>query len=137
MTQQGEKYHRSNQRTKLYLRMPNSLLNSSILAIYGLWKSSEIVLLTNVTNRSQIYIIQLFKNAVRLLLDNFRVVGFLLFGRIRMDSSHFYLRFDSILIRQQFILKVLLKSEVLTKRTEQLSADRRNVAYTIKYNLYL
>jgi hypothetical protein len=47
VTQQGEKYHRSNRRTKLYLRMPNSLLNSSILAIYGLWKSSEIVLLTN------------------------------------------------------------------------------------------
>ncbi len=61
---------------------------------------SEIVLLTNVTNRSQTYIIQLFKNAVRLLLDNLRIVGFLLFGRIRMDSSHFYLHFDSILIRQ-------------------------------------
>ena len=53
VTQQGEKYRRSNQRTKLYLRMPNSLLNSSILAIYSLWKSSEIVLLTNVTNHSQ------------------------------------------------------------------------------------
>ena len=35
VTQQGQKYHRSNQRTNLYLRMPNSLLNSSILAIYG------------------------------------------------------------------------------------------------------
>ena len=53
VTQQGAKYRRSNRRTKLYLRMPNSLLNSSILAIYSLWKSSEIVLLTNVTNHSQ------------------------------------------------------------------------------------
>ena len=41
------KRHRSIQRKKLYLRMSSVLLNTSILAIYGLWKSSEIVLLTN------------------------------------------------------------------------------------------
>jgi hypothetical protein len=39
--------HRSIQRKKLYLRISSVLLNTSILAIYGLWKSSEIVLLTN------------------------------------------------------------------------------------------
>jgi hypothetical protein len=41
------KRHRSIQRKKLYLRMSSVLLNTSILAIYGLWKSGEIVLLTN------------------------------------------------------------------------------------------
>jgi hypothetical protein len=41
------KRHPSIQRKKLYLRMSSVLLNTSILAIYGLWKSSEIVLLTN------------------------------------------------------------------------------------------
>jgi hypothetical protein len=40
------KRHRSIQRKKLYLRMSSVLQNTSILAIYGLWKSSEIVLLT-------------------------------------------------------------------------------------------
>jgi hypothetical protein len=38
------KYHRSIQRKKLYLRMSSVLLSTSILAIYDLWKSSEIVL---------------------------------------------------------------------------------------------
>jgi hypothetical protein len=49
------KRHRSIQRKKLYLRMSSVLLNTSILEIYGLWKSGEIVLLTNrsqLTNRS-------------------------------------------------------------------------------------
>jgi transposase-like protein len=41
------KRHRSIQRKKLYLRVSSVLLNTSILAIYGLWKSNEIVLLTN------------------------------------------------------------------------------------------
>jgi hypothetical protein len=36
------KRHRSIQRKKLYSQMSNVLLNSSILAIYGLRKSSEI-----------------------------------------------------------------------------------------------
>jgi hypothetical protein len=41
----GQKYHRSIQHGKLYLAiwMANVLLNNSILTIYGLWKSSEIV----------------------------------------------------------------------------------------------
>jgi hypothetical protein len=48
------KRHRSIQRKKLYLRVSSVLLNTSILAIYGLWKSGEIVLLTSLlTNRSQ------------------------------------------------------------------------------------
>ena len=38
-------------------------------------------------------IIKLIKNAVRLILDNFGIVGFLVFGRVPVDSSHF----DSIL----------------------------------------
>jgi hypothetical protein len=41
------KRHRSIQRKKLYLRTSSVLLNTSFLAIYGLWKSGEIVLLTN------------------------------------------------------------------------------------------
>jgi hypothetical protein len=49
----------------------------------------------------------IIKNAVRLILDNFGIVGFLFFGRIPVDSSHFSLHFDSILS---------------PKRTEQLVA---------------
>jgi hypothetical protein len=48
------KRYRSIQRKKLYLRMSSVLLNASILAIYGLWKSSEIgqiVLLRNLAVR--------------------------------------------------------------------------------------
>jgi hypothetical protein len=43
----GRTRDRSIQRKKLYLRMSSVILNTSIPAIYGLWKSSEIVLLTN------------------------------------------------------------------------------------------
>jgi hypothetical protein len=40
-------------------------------------------------------IIQLIiNNAVRLILDNFGIVGFLFFGRIPVDLSHFSLHFD-------------------------------------------
>jgi hypothetical protein len=62
------------QRKQLYLRMSNVLLNNIILAIYGLWKSNEIVLFT-----SWFEIIKLIKNAVRLILANFGrpIVGFL------------------------------------------------------------
>ena len=52
-------------------------------------------------------IIKLIKNAVRSILDNFRMVGFLVFGRIPVDSSHFSLHLDSILSPNYFILKVL------------------------------
>jgi hypothetical protein len=37
------------------------------------------------------------KNAVRLILDNFGINGFLFFRRIPVDSFHFSLHFDSIL----------------------------------------
>jgi hypothetical protein len=40
-------------------------------------------------NYSDIQLI--IKNAVRLILDNFGIVGFLFFGRIPVDSSHFSL----------------------------------------------
>jgi hypothetical protein len=52
-------------------------------------------------------IIKLIKNAVRLILDNFGFVGFLVFGRMPVDSSHFSPHFDSILSPKYFILKVL------------------------------
>jgi hypothetical protein len=41
--------------------------------------------------------LKIIKNAVRLILDNFGIIGFLFFGRIPVDSSHFSLHFDSIL----------------------------------------
>jgi hypothetical protein len=47
------KRHRSTQRKKLYSRMSNVLLNSCILANYGLWKSSEIGQIVLLINRSQ------------------------------------------------------------------------------------
>jgi hypothetical protein len=42
-------------------------------------------------------IIKLTKNAVRLILDNFGIVGFLVFGSMPVGSSHFSPHFDSIL----------------------------------------
>jgi hypothetical protein len=45
-------------------------------------------------------IFKLIKNAVRLILDNFHIVGLLLFVRIQMDSSHFSLHFDTIFSRK-------------------------------------
>jgi hypothetical protein len=52
------------------------------------------------------------KNAVRLILDNFGIIGFLFFGRIPVDSSHFSLHFDSILSpkaqKYSVILNVLI-----------------------------
>jgi hypothetical protein len=61
---------------------------------YDLWKSSEILLLTN---RSKLLIKLIIKNTVGLILDNFGIVGFLFFSRIPVDSSHFSLHFDNIL----------------------------------------
>jgi hypothetical protein len=55
-------------------------------------------------------IIKLIKNAVRLILDNFGIVRFLLFGRMPVDSSHFCPHFDSILSTKYFILKALKRS---------------------------
>jgi hypothetical protein len=55
-------------------------------------------------------IIKLIKNAVRLILDNFGIVGFLVFGRMPVDSSHFSPYFDSILSPKYFILKALKRS---------------------------
>ena len=51
-------------------------------------------------------IIKLTKNAVRLTLDNFGNVGFLPFGRMPVDSSHFSPHFDSILSPEYFILRL-------------------------------
>jgi hypothetical protein len=52
-------------------------------------------------------IINLIKNAVRLILDNFGIVGFLVFGRMPVDSPLFSPHFDSILSSNYFILKAL------------------------------
>ena len=60
------------------------------------------------TNRSKLLIKLIIKNAVRLILDNFGIVGFLFFGRIPVDLSHFSLHFDSIVI-----LNVLKRSLIL------------------------
>jgi hypothetical protein len=57
-----------------------------------------------------------------LILDNFGTSGFLFFGRIPVDSSHFSLHFDSILspkAPKYFILNVLKRSLIL----DQLAAD--------------
>ena len=51
-------------------------------------------------------IIKLITNAVRLILDNFGIVGFLVFGRMPVDSSHFSPHFDSILSPKYFILRL-------------------------------
>jgi hypothetical protein len=55
-------------------------------------------------------IIKLIKNAVSLIVDNFGIVGFLVFGRMPVDSSHFSPHFDSILSSKYFILKALKRS---------------------------
>ena len=52
-------------------------------------------------------IIKLIKNEVSLILDNFGILGFLVFGRMPVDSSHFSPHFDSILSSKYFILKAL------------------------------
>jgi hypothetical protein len=55
-------------------------------------------------------IAQIIKNAIRLILDNFCIIGFLFFGRTPVDSSHFSLHFDNILspkAPKYFILNVL------------------------------
>ena len=43
------------------------------------------------------------KNALCLILDNFDIVGFLIFARIPVDSSHFSLHFNSILSPKNFL----------------------------------
>ena len=62
-------------------------------------------------------IIKLIKNAVRLILDSFGIVGFLVFGRIPVDLSNFSPHFDSILSSKYFILKALKRSFVRNVRT--------------------
>jgi transposase len=57
-------------------------------------------------------IIKLIKNAVRLILDSFGIVGFLVFGRMPVDLSHFSPHFDSILSSKYFILKALKRKRV-------------------------
>ena len=71
-------------------------------------------------------IIKLMKNAVRLIVDNFGIVGFLVFGRMPVHSAHFSPHFDSILSPKYFILKALKRSfdpNVWTnwRRTEECS----------------
>jgi hypothetical protein len=98
--------------------MSNVILNNSILAIYGLCllKPSEIV-------DKSLKIIQLIiKNAARLILDNFSIVGLLFFGRIPVDSSHFSLHFESI-----FMLNVLKRSFILAY--SPTGGRQMNVAY--------
>jgi hypothetical protein len=53
--------------------------------------------------------IKRIKNSVRLILDNFRIVGYPFSGRIPMDSSHFSLHFDSMLSPQNILFVKVLK----------------------------
>jgi hypothetical protein len=62
----------------------------------------------------------LITNAVRLILDNFGIVGFVVFGRMPVDSSHFSPHFDSILSSKYFILKALKRSFDPNVRTNWL-----------------
>jgi hypothetical protein len=83
---------------KLYLRISNVLLNNWQQYSSDLWP----LFLKAKRNNCIIcwQIAQIIKNAVRLILDNFGIVGFLIFGRIqciRVGSSHFSLHFDNIL----------------------------------------
>jgi hypothetical protein len=55
----------------------------------------------------------IIKNAVRLILDNFGIVGFLFFSRIPVDSSHFSLHFDSILSPKYFSLNRFFKRSLI------------------------
>jgi membrane-associated HD superfamily phosphohydrolase len=79
------KRHRSIQRKKLYLRMSSVLLNTRILAIYGLWKWSEIVLLTE--NRSQ-YVL-LITNHSHTFVHRFVLVFVMPNGAIRIKIPPF------------------------------------------------
>ena len=64
----------------------------------GLWRLSLKAKRNCIVDKSlKIYIKLIIKNAVRLTLDNFGIVGFPFFGRTPVDSSHFSLHFDSIL----------------------------------------
>jgi hypothetical protein len=61
----------------------------------------------------------IIKNAVRLILDNFGIVGFLFFSRIPVDSSHFSLHFGGVAspkAPKYFILNVLKRSLILADR---------------------
>jgi hypothetical protein len=76
----------------------------------------EIVLITNVkciTKQqcsSDLWPLSLKRSEIVLLPNNFGFIGFLFFGRIPVDLSHFSLHFDSILspkAPKYFILNVL------------------------------
>jgi hypothetical protein len=82
-------------------------------------------------------IFELIKNAVRLILDNFRIVGLVFFGRIPVDSPHFSLHLDSIFWAQNiFILIVFWDQNILFVLYGPTGGRQENVAYwrTIKYN---
>jgi hypothetical protein len=71
-----------------------------------------------------------------LTLDNFGIIGFLFFGRIPVDSSHFSLHFDSILspkATKYFILNVLKRSLIL----DQLAADSFEEECSVLLNITL
>jgi hypothetical protein len=80
--------------------MSNVLLNNS--------NSSDLLALSLkikrncVVDKSLKIIKIIIKNAVRLILDYFGIIDFLFFGPIPVDSSHFFLHFDSILSPKQF-----------------------------------
>jgi hypothetical protein len=65
---------------------------------------------------------------MRLILDNFGIVGFLVFGRMPVDSSHFSPHIDSILSPKYFILKDLKRSFDPNVRTNWRPTGERSRA---------
>jgi hypothetical protein len=90
------KRHLSIQRKKLYLRMSSVLLNTSILAIYGLWKSSEIVLLTNrsqyvlLTNHSHYVCPCICNAAIRIKIPSFDSAWEIVLTDFKCITKHQY-----------------------------------------------
>ena len=90
--------------TAIILILDSNFISKQLQYCSDLWPSKD---KRNCIVDKSLKIIQLIKNSARLILHNFRFVGFLFFGRIPMDSPQFSLHSDSILSRKYFILKVL------------------------------
>ena len=93
-------------------------------------------------NLAPLYILscELLTNRSRLILDNLGIVGFLVCGRMAVDSSHFSINFDIILSPKYFILKVLKRSfnpNVRTATGKRICSVGRNgaVSFISKPNL--
>jgi hypothetical protein len=117
------KYHRSIQRKKFVLTDVKCITKQQYSSdLWKLWPLSLKAKRNCIVDKFLKIIQLIIKNAVRLILDNFGIVGFLFFGRIPVDSSQFSLHFDSI-----FMLNVLKRSLILAYRPT--GGRKMNVAY--------